>query len=259
VDTRQPDVRIHAFLDAHHVTFYLDTSGEALFKRGWRKSKGEAPLRENLAAGILLLAGYRRGRPLLDPMCGSGTLLMEAAMMALDIAPGLKRGFAFERLENFDAATFSRLREDALARRRPPERLPIWGSDVDPQAIEAARQNFLAAGLAGAVTLEQQDVLDIVPPAASGLLVTNPPYGERMGDAERLAALYPQLATVLKRRFPGWTACFLSSDLRLPKLMRLKPARRIPLMNGPLECRLFVFELVAGSHRRRGKDDTAPA
>lgn len=250
VDTAAPDVRLSAFLDATHLSLYLDTSGEALFKRGWRKSKGEAPLKENLAAGILHLAGWQPGIPLLDPMCGSGTFLMEAALMALAMAPGLGRGFAFERLKNFDAPAWARLRREAQATRRPPERLPLWGSDSDAGAIRHAQRNFKDAGLADVVSLAQTDVLELEAPAAEGVLVTNPPYGERLGDLATLAAFYPRFASVLKQRFAGWRVFIFTADTRLPGLMHLKPARRTPLYNGPLECRLYEFPMVAGSHRR---------
>jgi len=249
VDTRRPDARIHAFLDAERITLYLDTSGEALFKRGWRKSTGEAPLRENLAAGILMLAGWKPGVPLLDPMCGSGTFLMEAAMMSFDIAPGLGRMFGFEHLKNFDGKAWAKMRRDATAARRPTEKLPIFGSDLSSFALNDARKNFGDAGLSEAVTLAQSDVLHVQAPAASGILVTNPPYGERIGDREALAELYPQLGTVLKQRFAGWTAYILTADPRMQKLMRLKPSRKTPLFNGPLECRLYQFRMVAGSNR----------
>lgn len=249
VDTRRPDVRIHAFLDAERVTLYLDTSGEALFKRGWRKSTGEAPLRENLAAGILKLAGWVPGVPLLDPMCGSGTFLMEAAMMSLGIAPGLGRGFGFEALKNFDAKAWAKIRREATEARRPTEKLPIFGSDLSGFALADARKNFSEAGLGETVTLNQGDVLNAQAPAAAGMLVTNPPYGERIGDQQALAELYPKLATMLKQRFAGWTAHILTADTRLPKLMRLKPSRKTPLFNGPLECRLYEIKLVAGSNR----------
>ncbi len=249
VDTRRPEVRIHAFLDAERVTLYLDTSGEALFKRGWRKSTGEAPLRENLAAGILKLAGWAPGIPLLDPMCGSGTFLMEAAMMSLDIAPGLGRGFGFEQLKNLDAKAWARIRREATDARRPVEKLPIFGSDVSGFALNDARRNFGEAGLGEVVTLSQCDVLNVEAPAQGGILVTNPPYGERIGDQQALAELYPKLATVLKQRFAGWTAYIFTADTRLPKLMRLKPSRKTPLFNGPLECRLYEIKLVAGSNR----------
>ena len=251
VDTEAPEVRIHAFLNEAMLSLYLDTSGEALFKRGWRKSKGEAPLRENLAAGILHLAGWQPGVPLFDPMCGSGTFLIEAALLALNIAPGLGRRFAFERLRNFDATAWQEMQEAARAAAKAPVRLPIWGADRDAAAVRHARANLAEAGLAQSVEVKQEDVLDCHPPAANGLLVSNPPYGERMGDAQALADFYPQLASVLKRRFAGWTAWFFTADRRMPQLMRLAPSRRIPLYNGPLECRLYEIRLVAGSNRRR--------
>ncbi len=257
VDTVNPEVRIHAFLTRDQLTLYLDTSGDALFKRGLRPAPGEAPLRENLAAGILSLAGWAPGEPLLDPMCGGGTFLLEAAMRSLDIAPGLGRRFGFERLRNFDRDLWRRVREAAERRRKPVGPLPIYGSDADPRALAAARANLAAAGLEQAVTLRPADVLDISPPAPAGLLVANPPYGERIGDPEALAALYPKLGDLLKRRFAGWRACLLSSDTRLPTLIRLRPARRTPLFNGPIECRLYEFRMVEGS-MKKGRVSAAP-
>ncbi|MCX7627080.1 MAG: THUMP domain-containing protein [Methylophilaceae bacterium] len=255
IDTRTPDVRIHAFLTTHECQFYLDTSGAPLYQRGHRKASVEAPLRENLAAGILILTGWQPGMPLLDPMCGSGTFLIEAALMALDIAPGLRRHFGFEKLKNFDATAWDAIRKAAQKRARPASPLPIFGSDNDPRAVRAARQNLEAAGLSNAVQVQQIDVLHVPAPAlpegATGILVSNPPYGERIGEQEQLAAFYPQLATSLKKHFAGWNAFFLTSDLRMPKLMRLAPSRRIPLFNGPLECRLYEFRMVAGSNRRQ--------
>jgi putative N6-adenine-specific DNA methylase len=250
VDTQAPDVRIHVFLTRDEATFYLDTSGEALFKRGWRSQAGEAPLRENLAAGILRLAGWREPIPLFDPMCGSGTFLVEAAAMALDIAPGLNRSFGFERLATYDRSLWRGMTEKALARRRRTGRFPIYGSDKSGTTLGMARENLAAAGLAGAVELKQMDVLDGGPPAAGGILVMNPPYGERIGDDAELAAFYPKLGDVLKQRYTGWTAYILSADMRLPKLIGLKASKRTPLYNGALECRLFEYRLVAGSLRR---------
>jgi putative N6-adenine-specific DNA methylase len=250
VETKHPDVRIHAFLDATRVTLYLDTSGEALFKRGYRHAAGEAPLRENLAAGILRLAGWKPGIPLLDPMCGSGTFLLEAAMMALNVAPGLGRAFGFESLKNFDAKAWARLRREAEAARVPAKKLPIYGSDISGWALEDARRNIGDAGLNEAITLSQSDVLNVTAPAEAGILVTNPPYGERIGDEEQLAELYPKLGDVLKQHFAGWSAYIFTGDTRLPKLIRLKPSRKTPLFNGPLECRLYEIKLVAGSHRK---------
>ena len=249
VDTLAPDVRVHAFLTKDEVAFYLDTSGEALFKRGWRTAGGEAPLRENLAAGILRLTGWLPGTPLLDPMCGSGTFLIEAAAMALDIAPGLARAFGFERLHNFEADAWRAMRDRAALRRHPDHRLDIHGADKYGAVLETARENLRAAGMADAVELKQVDVLESSPPAARGIMVMNPPYGERLGSMESLASFYPLLGAVLKKRYANWIAFILTADLRLPGLMRLKPARRTPLYNGALECRLFEFRLVSGSMR----------
>ena len=250
VDTAAPDVRIHAFLTRDQATFYLDTSGEALFKRGWRAAGGDAPLRENLAAGILKLTGWSAPMPLFDPMCGSGTFLIEAAMMALGVSPGLNRFFGFEKLENFDAAKWQALCEDARARPRPVQALAIHGADKSGAVAGLACDNLRSAGLNDAVQIKQMDVLDASPPAASGVLIMNPPYGERVSDPDALASFYPKLGDVLKQRFAGWTGWIFTADLRLPKLIRLAASRRVPLYNGALECRLLKYELVSGSRRR---------
>jgi putative N6-adenine-specific DNA methylase len=254
VDTQEPDLRIHAFLDAEHFTLYLDTSGPALFQRGLRKESGVAPLRENLAAGILHLAGWQPGTPLLDPMCGSGTFLLEAAQMALNIAPGSGRSFAFEKLKNFDADVWHKLREEAKARELPRTPQPIFGSDLFGESLDAARANLAAAGLAEVVSLKQCNVLEASAPAPSGILVTNPPYGVRLGEQHQLAEFYPKLGDVLKQKFRGWNAYIFTADLRLAKLIRLAVSRRTPLFNGPLECRLFEVKVVEGGMRREKKD-----
>ena len=250
VDTAQPDVRIHAFLDAQRFTVYLDTSGEPLFKRGSRQIAGEAPLRENLAAGILKLAGWTPGTPLLDPMCGSGTLLIEAAQIARGIPAGRNRRFAFEKLRNFDSEVWARIREEAEVRIGNEAGTPIFGSDLFGDALKLARENLAAAGLADAAILKQANILEISAPAAEGVLVTNPPYGVRLGEQEELAAFYPQLGDMLKKKFAGWRAYLFTADLRLPKLIGLSPSKRTPLYNGPLECRLYEFKIVAGAMRR---------
>ncbi len=255
IDTRQPDVRIHAYLTADEYRFYLDTSGNALYQRGLRRNSVEAPLRENLAAGILKLTGWQPGTPLLDPMCGSGTFLLEAAMMALDIAPGSGRTFGFEKLENFDATAWREMRQAAKARAKPVEFQHIYGSDADLRAVRVAKQNLEQADLLEAVWLSQKDVSQVDAPATSGTLVANPPYGVRIGEQEELAALYPKIGEILKKKFAGWNAHFLTSDMRLPKLMRLAPSKKTPLFNGPLECRLFEIRMVAGSNRKAGKDE----
>jgi putative N6-adenine-specific DNA methylase len=250
VDTAEPDVRIHAFLDSARFALYLDTSGEPLFKRGWRRAQGEAPLRENLAAGILALSGWRPGIPLLDPMCGSGTLLVEAAMMALNMPPGGSRSFGLQRLRSFNAQLWESVRAIARNQRAAVGALPIFGADQYGAQLKLARANLAAVGLQESVSLKQANVLELPAPAKSGVIVTNPPYGVRVGDEQALAAFYPKLGDALKAKYTGWSAWIFTGDLRLPKLIGLKPARRIPLYNGALECRLYGFELVAGSMRR---------
>ncbi len=255
VDTRAPDVRVHAFLDAHSVTFYLDTSGEPLWKRGWRGDTGDAPLRENLAAGIVALSGWTGDEPFLDPMCGSGTIVMEAAALALGIAPGSRRAFGFERLIGFDAELLGRVREEARAAERRQQPVAIFGADKAGAEVARARAAIEVAGFAGAVQLKQANVLELPPPAPHGVLIANPPYGVRVGSEDELAALYPKLGDALKARYAGWRCYFLTADLRLAKLIGLKASKRTPLYNGPLECRLFEFRIVAGSMRTGRRAD----
>jgi putative N6-adenine-specific DNA methylase len=247
VDRAAPDVRIHAFLEEAKGILYLDTSGEALFKRGWRMDIADAPIRENLAAGIIMLSGWKFDQPLLDPMCGGGTLLSEAAAMARGRAPGAKRAFGFEKLSVFDSKLWERIKHERSVQPVEPR---LYGSDTDTEALQAARRNLGAAGVERWVKLEQADVLERSAPASAGVLVANPPYGERIGSAAELAAFYPKLGDALKRRFSGWRCFILTADLRLPKLIRLEPSRRTPLWNGALECRLYEFPIVSGSHRR---------
>ena len=250
VDTSEPDMRIHAFLDAHNITLYLDTTGEPLFKRGLRKQTMDAPLRENLAAGILRLSGWSPAITLFDPMCGSGTFLLEAALISLDIAPGAQRHFAFEKLQNFDARSWKQLSDQCIKRQKPKVSLPIYGSDLYGRALDTTRANLAAAGLAGTVQLKQANMLEISAPAPQGILVTNPPYGQRTGESGALAEFYPRLGDMLKKKFPGWKVYLFSADAQLPKLIGLAASKRTPLYNGALECRLFEYKIVAGSMRR---------
>ena len=250
VDTHAPDIRIHAFLDESQMTLYVDTSGDALFKRGVRQYTNIAPLRENLAAGILLLSGWQPGVALLDPMCGSGTFLLEAAQMSLNIAPGIGRHFAFEKLHTFNQEKWQALREAAIAAQKPVTALPIFGSDLYGDELKAARLNFENAGLLETVTLKQANVLEISAPADSGVMVANLPYGERMGELDEMRELYPKLGDVLKQKFKGWNAYLLTADLQMPKSIRLAVSRRTPLFNGALECRLFEYKIVQGSNRK---------
>jgi putative N6-adenine-specific DNA methylase len=251
VDTRTPEIPIQAHLTDRDFTIYLDTTGEPLFKRGKRIAAGEAPLRENLAAGILRLAGWEPGIPLLDPMCGSGTFLLEAALTALDIAPGLGRHFAFEKFKNFDGRRWRELLQRIQARQRPKTPLAIYGSDLSGDALKAARANLAACGLEKLVSLKQANLLEIAAPANEGIIVTNPPYGVRLGEQQELAEFYPKLGDALKKNFTGWRAYILSADMRLPKLIRLAASKRTPLFNGALECRLFEYKMVAGGMRKK--------
>jgi len=256
VDARSPDVRIHAFLDATHATIYMDLSGEPLFKRGLREHTGEAPLKKNLAAGIIKLSGWDPDEPFMDPMCGSGTFLIEAVEMSLNIAPGLSgsrlREFAFTKLKNFDRAIWeaevNRARE--AQKPAPSTPLPIYGSDKYGYAITDARENLTANQLVDYVHLKQVNILEVSAPAPTGVLVTNPPYGERLGEVDDLASLYPKLGDVLKQKFAGWRAYLFTGDPQLAKLMRLSASKRTPLFNGKLECRLLEYKIIAGSNRK---------
>ncbi len=200
VERASPDVRVHAFLEAGRGTLYLDTSGEPLFKRGWRAGATEAPLRENLAAGIVMLTGWRPDEALLDPMCGGGTLLIEAAAMARGRAPGARRAFGFEKLAVFDPKVWESVQTQQGRSFQDPR---LFGSDSDPKALAV------------------------------------------------FARFYPRLGDALKKNFAGWRCFIFTADLRLPKLIRLDPSARTPLWNGALECRLYEFEMVAGSRRRK--------
>jgi putative N6-adenine-specific DNA methylase len=249
VNKQNPDVRIYNFLTEDTATIYLDTSGEALFKRGYRENKLEAPLKENLAAGIILLANWQPDITLYDPMCGSGTIAMEAVSLGLNIAPGLNRSFGFEKLEKFDIAIFDTLKIKAKQAIKHDQPLKIYASDISRKAVSITEDNFKKAGLLKYLKLDFGDFLSKYPPNTSGMLITNPPYGIRLDEQKQLAEFYPKLGDNLKKRFSNWDCYFLTSDLALAKLIHLKPNKKIPLFNGALECRLFEFKMVAGSNR----------
>ncbi|MCS0596048.1 class I SAM-dependent RNA methyltransferase [Massilia agri] len=258
VNTREPDMRIVGFLDQRNFIIYLDTSGEALFKRGWREETGDAPLRENLAAGMLRVAGWKPGVPLFDPMCGSGTILVEAAQMVQGIPPGARRRFAFEKFADFDREAWAALKAEIKPNPIPSEPT-IFGSDISGDMVAMTRHNLKVAGILFDVPLKQIEAQHVSPPtSAPGILLTNPPYGERIGvrgdstvpQDEMAVSFYSALGTTLKQRFAGWTAFLFTADLQLPKLLRLKEARKTPFFNGALECRLFRFDMVAGFNRR---------
>ena len=302
VDTRFPDLSVVLYMDDLDAVLYVDTSGEALFKRGWREDTGEAPLKETLAAAMLAAAGWQ-GRPedgaLLDPCCGAGTIPIEAAQIACDIAPGLQRRFAFERLLPFrhQQAAWQALKQAARARQHPP-RVPIYAGDVAFRMTDFATRNAERAGVRQYIEFKTADALQRPVPCERGVLMFNPPYGERIdtkGSArnaygerqaaedgadqddmarpgvrvaresfqedEAAATFFQRLSSHWKKQYTGWTAWILSPDMRLPGAMRLKESRRVVMFNGPIECRLFRFDLVAGSHKPRAaaRSSDAPA
>lgn len=264
IDRSRPDVRVFAYLDEQHATLYLDTSGEPLFKRGWRAEKGEAPIKENLAAGLLMLSGWMPGQPLLDPFCGSGTLVIEAAGMAAQRAPGLARRFGFERLKGFDSHAWTRLKDEARAAVRMDAPALLCGSDISTRVVDVARSNARLAGFDswladGRLQLAAGDAREVGAPAPAGKIVTNPPYGEQSAPrSASVGSMMKAVADNLKHQFAGWEAWLLTSDRALPRQMRLSETRKVVLFNGPLECRLFRFELVAGQYRDR-RAATAPS
>ncbi|MCP3982478.1 MAG: bifunctional 23S rRNA (guanine(2069)-N(7))-methyltransferase RlmK/23S rRNA (guanine(2445)-N(2))-methyltransferase RlmL [bacterium] len=250
VDTKNPDVRINLHLDGPRVTVNLDLGGGSLHRRGIGRAGAEAPLKENLAAAILRIARWPErsaDAPLFDPLCGSGTLLLEAAWMALDIAPGLLRGtHGMSRWRGHDAATWQRLRGDAIERRDAgAEHMPrVAGSDASAATLRLARENFRRAGLTRLARLATCDLSQVVPPwDTPGLVVTNPPYGERLGESGELVPLYQELGDVLRRRFPGWSAWVFTGNPELGKRIGLKPASRHVLYNGPIESRLIEIPI----------------
>ena len=314
VDTRWPDARIYAHLGVDECTLYIDTSGEPLFKRGWRADKGDAPLKETLAAAMLAASGWSQGDgtaanpeglvaqgvPLYDPCCGSGTIAIEAAHIACNIAPGSMRRFGFEKLVPFQAHVWQGLLDNARAQQCAP-RAPVYGSDVAFRMVDFAQRNAERAGVAHAVQLRGGDALQRMPPCdLPGVMLVNPPYGERIEaagvagaarrarysppteyvspyedayddadgarmDTPRFGArdiaqtedggdFFAQLASHWKKSYPGWTAWMLTPDLKLPSRMRFKESRRVPMWNGPIECRLFRFDLRAGSMRNKPND-----
>jgi putative N6-adenine-specific DNA methylase len=267
VDTRSPDLPLALFVGPEHFTLYVDLSGEALFKRGWREVKGEAPLKETLAAAMLAAAGWQ-GRPedgpLLDPCCGAGTIVIEAAQMACGIAPGLQRHFAFERMQPFRThmAEWRDLQRAAKARQHASA-VPIFAGDVSFRMTDFATRNAERAGVKGAIEFKTMDALQRPPPAPAGTILMNPPYGERIapkGQGSQASResfegggsagdFFGALAAHWKRHYAGWTAWLLSPEPKLPGLMRLKESRRVPMWNGAIECRMFRFDLVAGTNR----------
>jgi putative N6-adenine-specific DNA methylase len=253
INTSTPDVRVYAHLTRDEMSIYLDTSGEPLFKRGWRRHKGEAPLKENLAAGMVQLmvqfGGWTAERPLLDAFCGSGTVMIEAAQWALKRAPGAQRPFGFEQLKGMDQAAWRRIKAQAqeVSASARAVQLCIEGSDRDERVISIARANAQIAGVPQ-LKFDVKDARALRPTHPQGWILSNPPYGERLEADAKLFAAFSQ---TLKHHFNGWQCWLISADLSLPKHLGLKPMRKVPLFNGPLDTRLFGFEIVGGQYRNR--------
>lgn len=252
VDKKDPDVRVSCFLDDSFLHVYVDTTGESLFKRGYRLDNGIAPLRENLAAGLLKLAGYDGKNPFFDPMTGSGTIAIEAALMQRRIYPGAKRKFGFEHLFDCDQDLVGKIRAEVEAERIDKgDFAPIWAGDINKNMLAIAQRNAEAAGVIDCINFISTDMNVLERPIESdGLLLCNPPYGERLDDVEMMRDSYPHWASRFKKAFSGWVVAVISSDMSFPKYARLKPRRKVPVYNGKLECRLFIFDMVEGSNRK---------
>ena len=286
VETRHPDVRIHLHLTTDEATIYIDTSGEALFKRGWREDKGDAPLKETLAAAMIAATGWDphgdNPQPLYDPCCGSGTVVIEAAQIARKIPAGILRRFAFEKLVPFQKHVWEAMLDEAESHILPESPVGIYGSDIAFRMVDFAERNAERAGVASTVQLRGGDALQRMPPCDEpGILLLNPPYGERIAAAgvagrsasERMDVVeragretaqtedggefFSQLASHWKTNYSGWSGYMLTPDLKLPGKMRLKESRRTPMWNGPIECRLFRFDMIKGAVKPR-KNDSEP-
>ena len=263
VDTRTPDVRLHLRMTENDVILSLDAAGDSLHRRGYRQHTNEAPLNEVLAAGLVLLSGWDGKQPLIDPMCGSATILTEAGLISQRIAPGLfhQGKFGFENWYDFDPALWNQVREEAKAQRIEEPQAYLAGSDLDPKVIDMAAANITAAGLEDCVRLSVRDVKDAVAPAKEGpgVVLTNPPYGERIGEEAEMTALYKTIGDALKTNFQGYDAFVFTGNLEAAKSIGLKAKRRTPLFNGPIDCRLLKYELYGGSRRAPSPHPPAPS
>lgn len=249
VDVETPDLRIHVHIDRENCSISLDSSGEPLFKRGYRVATNEAPLNEVLAAGLIYLSKWDCKSNFIDGMCGSGTLLIEAAMFALNLPPQVKRvHFGFLTWNDFDVALWKKVKLDALNNQRPYN-FQILGSDLISANVRLAQENIENAGLSDIIKVRQCDFLNSTPPEGGGILVMNPPYGERMSDQEFVETLYKQVGDTLKKSYAGFEAWMISSNREALKKVGLKPSRKIVVFNGSLECRFQNFSLYAGTKR----------
>lgn len=245
VNLESPTIRFHVRIVGAQCDVLLDASGDSLHKRGYRRDVVEAPINEVLAAGMIMLTGWKGERPFIDPMCGSGTLPIEAAMIAMNIPPQFKReSFGFFRWKDFDKNLWKEVKTAADAQIKPSE-FPILASDKDPRARNATSINLLSAGLEHAVRVEKIPFEKLTPPEPPGILVFNPPYDERL-KIEDIEDFYRSLGDQLKQRWAGWEAWIISANMQAWKKFGLRPSRKITLFNGPLECYFQKFDLYEG-------------
>lgn len=244
IDIDHPDLWINLHLHENQAILSLDSSGTSLHRRGYRPAVGLAPLKESLAAALLDMAEWNPNLPFLDPLCGSGTLPIEASLKALNIAPGLFReSFGFMKWKDFDAKLWDSLKQEALEAQLTTLPAPIFGSDQEGDIINQAYENAQRCGVSEQIQLQQLELSQIEPPTSHGIIICNPPYGERLGNFEELAPLYKQLGDIFKQRFKGWTAYILTGNKTLGKQVGLRTSRRIAVNNGALPCTLLKYEL----------------
>lgn len=244
VDNDRPDLRIHVRAIKNHFSVAVDTSGDSLFMRGYRKDVGDAPLKENLAAGLVMLSEWDRKSPLVDLMCGSGTFLIEAAMMALNIAPGIhRRRFGFQNWKNFDSKLWDALLDQAADGEKQDLDFKLYGFDIDRKAITITRDNAKRAGVDHVIELKREPIATVEPPVEKGLAIVNPPYGARIGDEDNLRDVYRDLGYTLKHRYKGWDCWVLSGNKDLIMDLKLKSTRKHFVFNGNIECRFLKYSM----------------
>lgn len=247
VDVHAPDLPLKVVIQRGVLSLYKNLSGTSLHKRGWRPIQVKGPLNEALAAGLLLLSGWDRHSPLIDPMCGSGTFLIEAACLAADMAPGLRRTFAFEAWPDVDQRLWDKLCAEARTRARDRLPFPLEGADHHGGSLALARKNAAAAGVADMIRFHHTDVRDFEPGAPSPWVIVNPPYGHRLGDADSAREAWERLGNFLHQRCGGSRAFVLSGDPNLSRHLGLRASRKLPVKNGPIDCRLLCYE-IRGPH-----------
>ena len=243
IDVDNPDLLINAHIDKNRCIISLDSSGSSLHRRGYHDAMGNAPLKETLAAGLLEIAEWTPDIPFLDPLCGSGTLPLEAALKGLNIAPGLYRQFGFQTWLDFDEQLWGKILDDAHKAQKSTLSAPILGSDRSGKVIEQAKSNAYNCGLEDYIQFAKKEVANIKAPAEKGILICNPPYGKRLGEEAELGELYTLLGDIFKQRFKGWTAYILTSSKQLSKQVGLRTSGRTKVYNSKLLCTLLKYEM----------------